>query len=69
MKAVRVILGLIYDDPWLFGGIVIAVVLMKILSAVGFAGPVAGVVLAVLLFLAILISILQETNKAKRQKV
>lgn len=65
MKALKIALGLIYDDPWLAGGIVIALLLAKMVTVIGLSGALAGVVLMILLFLAMLTSVLREAGKKK----
>lgn len=63
MKAVRVIIGLIYDDPWLVGGIILALLIIKGLTMFGQSGPMIGVGLMVLLFAAIAVSVIREAKK------
>jgi len=65
MKAVKVIIGLIYDDPWLVGGIAVALLATKFLTAAGHARYVAMIALAVLLFGSIWLSINREVAKKK----
>ena len=66
MKALGTVTGLIYDDPWLFFGILAALVVVRVLTAVGFAGAAAGVVLMVLLFAAMAISLRRETRRSAK---
>lgn len=63
MKALKVIVGLIYDDPLLVGGIVLALVITKLLTMTGHAHFSAMIVLIVLLFGSIMISIRREVAK------
>lgn len=65
MKAIKVIVGLIYDDPWLVGGIVLALLVTKLLTAFDVTGFAAMIALVVLLFGAIFVSISREVAKKK----
>lgn len=65
MKALKVIIGLIYDDPWLVGGIVISLILAKILSAAAGGQAVIGIVFAILLMGSIIVSVLREVRKKR----
>ncbi|MHB1628836.1 MAG: hypothetical protein ACYCVB_10775 [Bacilli bacterium] len=62
MRAVKVIIGLIYDDKWLVGGIAGAIIIAKLLAVLGLPGAVAGVMFMVLLFGAVLISVVREVR-------
>lgn len=64
-KALRVIVGLVYDDPWLFCGTLVALLVTKLALVIGAKGVAAGVVLGVLLFCAILVSALREVRARK----
>jgi hypothetical protein len=65
VKAIRVIVGLVYDDPWLFGGTLVALLVAKFLLVIGVAGVAVGGLLALLLFAAILVSIAREVRAKK----
>lgn len=65
MKAIKVIVGLIYDDPWLVGGIVLALLVTKLLTTFDVTGFAAMIALVVLLFGAIFVSISREVAKKK----
>lgn len=67
MKAMKTVAGLIYDDPWLFFGILAALVAVRVLTAVGFAGASAGVVLMVLLFAAMVVSLQREVRRSSNK--
>ncbi len=62
MRASKGIIGLIYDDKWLVGGIAAAIIIAKLLTVMGVSGAVAGVLFMVLLFAAVLISIVREVR-------
>ncbi|MCY0902001.1 MAG: hypothetical protein OWU32_07390 [Firmicutes bacterium] len=66
MKAIKVLVGLIYDDPWLVGGIVVALAVAKILTLSGHARFAAMIPLVVLLFGSIVLSISREVAKNRR---
>lgn len=65
-KAVKTVIGLLYDDPWLVSGIVVALLVIRVATILGLTGEVVGVALMVLLFVAIFVSVAQEV-KRKRQ--
>ncbi len=62
MRALKVIIGLIYDDKWLVGGIAGAIIIAKSLAVIGVSGAVAGILFMVLLFGAVLISVVREVR-------
>jgi len=66
MKAIKVLVGLIYDDPWLVGGIVVALLVAKVLTLSGHAHFAAMIPLVVLLFGSIMLSISREVAKKRR---
>lgn len=59
-------MGLIYDDPWLFGGTVVSLIVLRVLTWFGLKGEASGVLLAVLLFLSIAVSISKEISGQER---
>ncbi len=67
MKATRTVTGLIYDDPWLFFGILVALVVVRVLTSVGLSGAATGVVLMVLLFAAMVVSLRRETRRSSNK--
>jgi len=67
VKAIKVLIGLIYDDPWLVSGIVIALLVTKLLTVSGHARFIAMTALVVLLFASILMSVSREVAKKKAQ--
>lgn len=64
LKAINTVTGLIYDDPWLFFGIVSALLLSRVLISVGVSGVAAGIALTLLLFAAMVVSILREVRRS-----
>ena len=67
MKALRVAVGLVYDDPWLFWGTLISLAFLRTALAIGLlAGAGAGIALAVLMFATILVSVSNEVRKKRR---
>lgn len=67
MKALKTVTGLIYDDPWLFFGILAALAVVRVLTAVGVTGAAAGVVLMVLLFAGMVISLRREARRSSNK--
>lgn len=61
MKALQFAIGLIFDDWWLFGGIVVTTALSLVFAAAGW-GSVSGAVLV----LGVLGSIIASTLRAGR---
>jgi hypothetical protein len=68
MKAIKVIWGLIYDDPWLFWGILVSLALIRLATAAGWTGPGAGVLLCVLLFAGVCVSVGREARKKRGRR-
>lgn len=68
MKAIKVVWGLVYDEPWLFWGILLSLALVRLATAVGWTGPGAGVLLGVLLFASVCVSVARETGKKRGRR-
>lgn len=66
MKAIRVVWGLIYDDPWLVSAILIALLFARLFTLAPGLSAATGVLLPVLLFLGIVVSVRREIAKKRR---
>lgn len=64
MKAIRTVIGLIYDDPWVFFGILVALLVGRVLISIGITGAPAEIVMTLLLFAAMAMSVWREVRRS-----